>query len=129
MADKLSTSAQDEITILLAEYATLRDELLQRNTMLNQMFAIAGTIGTAVVGLAVTSLWAVSIVLLLASPIPLVFFATMLRFDTYAAGTRIREIEVAINEIAGRRLLVWETDHGRQVVGILDRIRWTLSGN
>lgn len=121
-------SPQDEIVILLAEYGSLRNELLQRNTILNQTFFIAATLGAALIGLLLTSLWWLAVVLMIFSPVPILFTTLLIRFDTYKAAVRVREIENTINAIAKKRLLVWETDNGRYKVGPLKRIKWVMSG-
>ena len=121
-------SPRDEIAILLAEYGTLRDELLQRNTILNQTFFIAATLGAALIGLLLTSLWVLAVVLIIFSPIPILITTLLIRFDTYKAAARIRDIESAVNKIANKRLLIWETDNGRYKIGPLNRIRWLISG-
>ncbi len=126
--DESQVTAQDKINILLTEYSTLRDELLQRNTILNQTFGIAAIFATAALSLLATSLFEVGIIMIVNLPLPLAFFTLMLRFDTDAAANRVREIEARINEIAGSRLLVWETDNGLYKVAYLDRVRSVLSG-
>jgi hypothetical protein len=54
----------------------------------------------------------------------LIFFAfKTVEFDTLAAAGRIREIECAINELAGEKILVWETDHGLYAVNYAARFK------
>jgi hypothetical protein len=114
--------------ILLAEYSTLRDELLQRNTVLNQTFAIGSAVVAAALSLLSSPIWAVGLILILVLPAPLTFFALMLQYDTEQAARRLREIESAVNELAGKELLVWETRNGILSISYIDRMKIVLSG-
>jgi hypothetical protein len=121
-------TVQDEVAILLAEYTSLRNELQQRNTVLNQTYATGAAVMAGALGLLGTPLWQAGLVLIIVLPLPLVFFTLMLRYDVEDAAGRVREIENAINQLAGKRLLVWETDHGLKAVSYVDRIKTVLRG-
>ncbi len=51
----------------------------------------------------------------------------IIEFDTLAAAARVRELEAQINEMAGERLLTWETDHGLSKIGYRDRFRYIFN--
>lgn len=121
-------SQHDELTILLAEYTSLRDELLQRNTVLNQTYAMAAAIVAGIFTLLASPLWVVGVILTIVLPLPVALFTLMLRYDTDDAAARVREIEAMVNEIAGKQLLVWETRHGLSSVSYWDRLRIVLRG-
>lgn len=114
--DKIGT--KEKIQILLAEYNTLRAEILQRNTVLNQflIFSIATMLGL-VGGLAVAEKFAVSIgsFVLLTCMIVVVFRIVM--SDTRRVANRIRQLEARINGLAGEKLLEWESEHGLMRIG------------
>lgn len=112
-----------KITILLAEYGTLRAEILQRNSALSSGL---------MVGLPAIS----GIVPLFAQSIPravlaFVFFVVVLiaayriiLFDILRLARRVRQIEAEVNERANEKLLVWETEQGFERVGLWRRIKY-----
>lgn len=117
MADHEPISTREEILILLEEYTSLRTEILQRNSVLNQCFTIFAAVAIAALGLLASHVWLIGLIIIVLAP-PIVFMVwRLILFDTLKAAGRVREIEAAVNEIAGKRLMVWETDHGLPKVG------------
>jgi hypothetical protein len=84
--EKVTPSAigeKEKIQILLAEYSTLRTEVLQRNTVMNQFFAVSITASIAVIGIVVAYAAhgaALVVTLLLAALIS--FIGYLISFDT-----------------------------------------------
>jgi hypothetical protein len=105
--------AKDKIAIILEEYKTLRAEILQRTSMLNQIYAVTGTIAAGVLGAMVQyGAIAAGVAMLLALAMLAIFATWLLDHEIRVVATRIRQIETEINGLAESRLLVWETDHG-----------------
>lgn len=102
----------DEIQILLAEYNTLRAELLQRNTTSFQALGVAGTAFAAIIIYAFTASIFRGIVLLIVLILLVYLVLRIFDFDTRNAAARLCELEVAINSKAGSKLLAWESDRG-----------------
>jgi len=111
------------LTASLAEYNTLRTEILQRATAQIQICTVAGAVAVAVIGYAVQSKsWYVTGCLL---PEAIFLFIGM-RFvhqDTKAAAERVVELERAVNTHLGEDALVWEQRFGLSRVGYLERWR------
>lgn len=100
------------VQALLAEYSTLRAEILQRNTVLNQAYIASGSVTIAILGLIFTQSPAIGSALL---PILAIYLYAVFRRadrDTKKAAQRVREIERAINHRLGEPLLVWESQEG-----------------
>ncbi len=112
-------SEKDKIQILLAEYNTLRTELLNRHTAGFQMVAI----GTAVLTwLAAQSIDAKFLVLSVVFSIVMACWIWVLYADIRRLGVRIRQLEEDVNRRAGEPLLIWESRWGGNVVGIWKRL-------
>jgi hypothetical protein len=111
----VAMEAKDKISIILEEYKSLRAEILQRTTMLNQTYAVAGTVAAGILG-AMVQYRAISAgVAMIAALIALVVFATWLIDDAIRiVAFRLRQIESEINALAEHRLLVWETEYGME---------------
>ncbi len=127
----------EKIQILLAEYATLRDEVLQRDSSLNQFIVIGGATVVAIVAAVgtmaaykISALWlGVSFVGLLGTDALLVFVGfKMVEFDVLRIAERLLELESAINELAGEQLLAWETTRGIALQGYRYRGRHVVLG-
>jgi hypothetical protein len=120
----MAVSDGEKIDILLAEYSTLRNEVLQRNSVLNQFLLVVLTGG---VGLATFSIQNGhdKIGVLMLGFLPLIAFLgfKIIEFDTPAASARLKELEKALNGMAGSRLLTWETNRGLQTAGYRQRLR------
>jgi hypothetical protein len=120
----------DKIQILLAEYTSLRDEVMQRDSSLNQ-FLIYGAISiVAIIGFMIQypSATAASVTLLLLDGALVFFGFKMIEFDVLRIATRLLEIEKLVNERAGEQLLVWESTHGIARQGYRYRVRHALYG-
>ena len=129
MADpQPNLSRMEEIQILLAEYNTLRTELLQRNTTAFQALGVAGTAFIAVIVFTFTqSIWG-GLILLVILPTLIWIVLRMFDFDTRNAAVRIAELEAAINDKAGSKLLAWETDYGLPSLGAAEKRRLHVVG-
>jgi hypothetical protein len=101
-------------TILLAEYNSLRSELLTRYT---QHFQTIAAIAVVLIGLLTAGgtlkLNLCTIVTLIVLAI-LIFVGLFIWIDIEIAraSTRLREIEGAVNGLAEQTLLRWETEYG-----------------
>ncbi len=111
----------------LAEYATLRAEILQRSTMQIQICTVSGTATVAVLGF-VATVKSAALALLLIPVIALLLFLGLrfVDYDTRAAASRIVEIERAVNDIAGKQVLIWETQRGLLAKGYARRWLYVL---
>jgi hypothetical protein len=94
-------SRMEQIQILMAEYNTLRTEILQAGST---------TVAIGVIVAAYSPFFGATLLLVL----PLIIFLAwrVVDFDTKRNAIRLRELEAVINRLAGSRLLAWETDHG-----------------
>jgi hypothetical protein len=112
--DQAPLSCMEEIEVLLAEYNSLRTELLQRNTTSFQTFGVGGTAFVGIVAYVFTRsiLWGSVLTIILFALLWLVL--RMFDFDSRNAAARISQLEAAINEKAGSKLLAWESDFGLQ---------------
>ena len=105
----------EKIQILMAEYNTLRAEVIQKSNSTFQIFGVAITAVVAISGIVATyaiiagfSIFIILIVVLLAT-------YRSIEFSMLTFGNRLREIEREVNQLAGAKLLKWETEY----VGIL----------
>jgi len=104
---------KDKIAVLLTEYNTLRAEAQHRLTVLIQCSTIAVTILIALAGLAITrpdTEGIYYILLIVVMMYACVFW--LVDLNLLEETKRIRELERRVNDIAGERLLIWETDFG-----------------
>jgi len=122
IANPFSTS--DKVNSLLFEYNSLRSEIMQRNSVFNQYCVISVPASVAAVSVVTSAFPPLGIVLFLVICCLLYVVFRIIEFDTLAAAARVRELEAQINEMAGERLLTWETDHGLNSVGYRDRFRY-----
>ncbi|HUE11596.1 MAG TPA: hypothetical protein VMQ54_11685 [Steroidobacteraceae bacterium] len=107
--------AKDKIAVLLEEYKSLRQEVLQRTTMLNQIYTGGGAVAAGILGLMVQYKTIAAGIAMLLAGIALVVFATWLIDGAIrVAALRLRQIEAEVNEIANHRLLAWETEYGME---------------
>jgi hypothetical protein len=123
--ERVRVSEGEKIRILLAEYAALRDEVLQRDTSLNQFLMIGGLILVLVVGMiAIFSLvWLGSALILLLFALMYLTFK-FIEHDVLMCAARLRAIEKEINLRAGEELLVWEATSGLQEIGYSNRFKY-----
>ena len=113
-------SNKEKIDVLLHEYTTLRNEILNNQNHLFQLFAICGAV---FIWIMVHPLdrrfW-----LAVAVAVPALCYGLwVIRRDVDKAAKRIRQLEKAINALAGDELLVWETHWGGAVTGYWGRAR------
>ncbi|WP_279684775.1 hypothetical protein [Bradyrhizobium sp. SSUT18] len=105
----------DKIWILLAEYNTLRAEVLAARSYMGQgagIFAAAFMANIAFGYSAGKDYLALTIIL---GIFVVAYFAALYAWNeknTISCTARLRNLESAINSLAGERLLVWETVHG-----------------
>jgi ABC-type transport system involved in Fe-S cluster assembly fused permease/ATPase subunit len=121
-ANPFSTS--DKVQALLFEYNSLRSEIMQRNSVFNQYCVISVPASVAAVSVVTSAFPPLGIVLCLVICCLLYIVFRIIEFDTLAAAARVRELEARINEMAGERVLTWETDHGLDTVGYRHRFRY-----
>ena len=101
--------SKEKVQILLAEYNTLRAEIISR---------ISSTYGAVGILIALVTF-------VLQQPVGINFYTGLfiaivgacvcgrfLAHDCFSAARRVRELEVAINELAGEKLLLWESERG-----------------
>jgi O-antigen/teichoic acid export membrane protein len=111
--------------ILLAEYNSLRSEI---NARVSNAFQVVAIASTAAVAWVFTSSKADPLLIKIAAPAFIVIILICIWFtfrDFYKAGLRVRELEAAINKLAKKKLLVWETELGGLAIGTL-RLRLVL---
>jgi hypothetical protein len=108
--------AHQKVPILLAEYNTLRAEVLAARGNAGQAAGIFSATFMANIAFANSSAntgpwwvpWAIGAAIA-------VYFCVLIGWNeknTRGFTHRLREIEPEINDLAGDRLLVWETDYG-----------------
>jgi hypothetical protein len=100
---------RERIQILLAEYSSLRSEIISQ---ISTSYTVLG-------------IWAASIAWLLQQPIGTRFWiglslvtlgalysARLVTYDVMTAAKRVCELEATLNERADEKLLVWESERG-----------------
>lgn len=104
-----NVSIEQKIQILMAEYQTLRTEVMQRNSVLNAAIASFGTLAVPITALVFTQSTLVGWALL--AGVPGMVFGTwyMVHQNTKVLAKRLRELEGEINTKAGETLLQWES--------------------
>lgn len=119
-------STNDKVLTLLGEYSSLRSEIMQRNSVFNQYCVISVPASVAAVSIAYTAFPPAGIILFLVICTLLYVVFRIIEFDTLAAATRVRAIEQRLNELAGERLVTWETDYGLNQIGYRARFRYVF---
>jgi uncharacterized membrane protein len=108
-----SFGPKEQIQILMEEYKTLRAEIVQRLASMYQIAGIAGTASVTISGIvAVQHSVLLGLILFIFFFFVIWFTQRLIDFDMRMNATRLRELEAIVNNLAGTRLLVWETDHG-----------------
>lgn len=103
-----------KVAILLAEYTTLRQEVIAARTNLGQGF---GTFSTAMMAnVAFGFSWSPNPVVPICIGLGLMLYLWALMIwnenNTASFTRRLRELEREINNVAGEPLMLWETIHG-----------------
>jgi hypothetical protein len=108
--------AYQKVSILLAEYNTLRAEVLAARGNVAQAAGIFSTTFMANIAFAFSSAnpgrWQVPCAIGAAIVVYFCVLAGWNEKNTQSFTHRLREIEAEINDLAEDRLLTWETDHG-----------------
>ena len=121
MANSKERARPDEqarkIPVLLAEYNTLRSEVMTARTNVTQTITITATIVVAALGFTFKTgvTWHAVILFAAVTSLALLYLYFAFRWNernTRAFTSRIREIESDVNRRVGERLLLWETDYG-----------------
>lgn len=120
---------KEKITVLLAEYSTLRAEVIQRSTWQVQMgVATLAIIGVGA-GLMITANIAAGITL---TVLAIAGFLVGWKFndsETMKVVGGTKSLEQRINGLAGEELLSWETRHGLPAEGHAQRVGRFVSGS
>ena len=100
----------EKVEILLKEYDTLREEILQRANQRFQFLAISGAIGA--VGFFTTSPFSpFQSVAIIVSAVAVVCVWWRLGQIIAECARRVAEIERRVNKLVGEELLDWERSH------------------
>jgi len=113
-----------KVQVLLAEYAALRAEVLSRSAQKFQVHTLTGTAVIAIFGLT-GLLKAISLTFL--TLVLAAFGLRMLDLVTRRLAARLREIETAVNELAGETLLRWENESGVGPLSYSERLKDIVS--
>jgi hypothetical protein len=112
---------QEKVRILLHEYDTLRQEIIQRTTHGFQIYGVG----------AVFFVWLVSRpfdqrswIMLCVSALAVLFASRISLREIRNASERLQELEQTINRLAGQDLLIWESCRGGAKTGP----RWLWGG-
>jgi hypothetical protein len=109
------------VTIILHEYNTLRNEIIQKSNAILQAAALTAAICLGIITALITtkSEWHYSFLALL--PLCMYFIFTRYYIDKPIGwmASRLRDIEDFVNGKAGQELLVWEHRYG--FGGVVDR--------
>lgn len=117
-------SPRDKIDILLAEYETLRYELVHRSGLQGQTLGAAAAALAAIVVYGMTSEDYCTTGYLVA--LVLVFGFLVIRYlhlDICMQADRVKQIESSVNQLAGETLMRWESKFGIDQIGYLRRFR------
>jgi hypothetical protein len=106
-SDVLGT--KDKIQILLAEYNTLRSEIITRGGTGFQIIAIAAGLLALLLQRQIDTRFVIGCIVLVAGTAA---FTWIITGNIGKLSRRITEIEKDINKRAGETLLSWETAHG-----------------
>jgi hypothetical protein len=122
----MTTESKEKLTILLTEYSALRAQLLQRNSIINQLFSISGTMLLALVTLGFTQSFLAGLALLLVAPPILLFTFRLNESDMLVTAKRLEELQIQINDYAGEKLLKAETADGESTMGYIPNFAYAV---
>jgi hypothetical protein len=106
-------TVREKIAVLLAEYNTLRQEVIAARTNLGQGFHVFSVVVMAdIVFLNSSSRWDVAIIIFILALAYLGVLCAWNDKNTASFTRRLRELELEINSVAGEPLMLWETIHG-----------------
>jgi hypothetical protein len=125
-------SKRDQIQILLAEYNTLRAEIIQKGIAQIQMLTVTGTAVVAILGFAIVynAIYAGAILLIVA--LILMSFGILYNHqDIGIIATHVRKLEARINNLIGHELLSWEgkSGGGLEAISHGERLRRLFAGS
>ena len=104
---------REKIAVLLAEYNTLRQEVIAAKTNLGQGFHVFSVIVMADIAfLNRSGRWDVAIIIFMLASLYLGALYIWNDKNTASFSRRLRELEREINSVAGEPLMLWETIHG-----------------
>ena len=104
-------SKEDRIGVLLHEYNTLRQEMLERHTVLYQSIGFGAVIVAGLFTILIDRWW-IALCGLFGAGILLMFGWRRVDLDTACIALRLCALEEEINTLASERLLVWESTWG-----------------
>jgi hypothetical protein len=111
----------DKIQILLAEYGSLRTEVIHRTNNLYQLVAAGAVLfSVAVSRQRIDAVFWITVGL---SITVVAAFAFLINRDLDKAARRLRDLELDINTRAGETLMIWETRWGGVVASALGKPR------
>jgi hypothetical protein len=119
---------KEQIQILLAEYGTLRAELIQRTWWQMQMITVSGTITMLIFGFIIAGHIVAGAALLVIGAISLTFALTAIDRDSRILVGHVINLERRINDLGGGEFLTWETQHGLLAVSLGRRLVQALKG-
>lgn len=114
---------RDKATICLAGYIALRTQMLQRNTLLYQVFTMAGTMLLAIAALVLTRSILIGVSLGAILVLILLFTLRLNKSDRLATAKRLEELRLRINRLANEDLLKPETVRTESVMDYLPSLR------
>jgi hypothetical protein len=110
---------KEQIQVLMSEYNTLRSEILQKATSAFQINGVALSASVVILGAILAALAAGNFYLAVVGAIAVFVFAVPIwilprtvQFSMHELGGHLIEVERAVNDLAGARLLTWETERG-----------------
>jgi hypothetical protein len=122
-SERAGVTDKERVSVLLAEYNTLRTEMMQRYTNLTSFFTMSITSGVTIVGIVSLNSFIHATILagILVAALCVVIFIINRDFSRLAA--QIQSLESRINAKSGEALLTWETAHGRPPETYMKHIR------
>ena len=100
---------KDKIQILIAEYNTLREELIAAGNKMYQILTVGSALLVFLISQYPTPKFWLAVI---AAIIIVVVFSVLNIADTRRLALKVRQLEEEINKRAGETLLTWESHHG-----------------